>query len=320
MRLYPPSSTQQADGDRNVLPSNEIGERQNSPQMIKLLRARRRVYASVKALQRGYFFITLMLPVAALVTAACSGNVRPGLSLFALVVGAVDAMFLDSWRKRRIKLAAKLQEEFDCEVLAIRWNKFIVGAPVSREDIEQCGGKLLNEKAERALIDWYPAEARQLPLHLARLVCQRANLWYDSKLRRTYCLSLWILTAIYFLSLVIFGRDLPLSNFILAILVPFGPFFTWVVREQHRQKDSIALVDRLIGEIEGSMAHFSRPKDEVAAHDRARELQDAIFAHRASSPLVSDLVYWSKRKKLEKQMQVAAGDFISRLTQAARAA
>lgn len=297
---------------------NEIEERQNSAAMLKLLRARRRVYAWVKALQRGYFLVTLALPVVSLFVAAYYDEARPGLSLFALIVGALDAMFFDPWRKRQVKLAARIQEEFDCNVLDLEWNKFIAGAHVSPEDIEQYGGRPLDAKGEASLKDWYPADARQLPLHLARLVCQRANLWYDSKLRRTYRFSLWLLTAVYLTALMIFGRDLPLSDFILAVLVPFGPFFTWVIREQHRQADTIALVDRLFSEIEASLAQFSRPQSEDSA--RARELQDAIFAHRANSPLVSDLVYWYKRNELETQMQVAARDFISRLTRSAGAA
>ena len=298
---------------------NGIGVRQNSTAMIKLLRARRRVYAWVKALQRAYFLVTLALPVVSLFVAAYYNEARPGLSLFALIVGALDAMFFDPWRKRQIKLAARIQEEFDCNVLDLHWNKFIVGAHVPPEDIEQYGGKMLDAKGERSLKDWYPTDARQLPLHLARLVCQRANLWYDSKLRRTYRLGLWALTATYFVALIIFGHALPLSDFILAVLVPFGPFFVWVVREQHRQTDTIALVNRLFDEIDASLAQFSQPESEDSARVRARELQDAIFAHRASSPLVSDLVYWCRRTKLEVQMQVAARDFIDRLTQSAGA-
>lgn len=298
---------------------NEISERQNSAAMIKLLRARRRIYARVKAVQRAYFVVALVLPVASLTTAAYAPEHLPKLSLFALVTGAFDAMLLDPWRKRQVKLAGKVQEEFDCKVLDLDWNKFIAGSHVVPEDVEGYGGAPLNPEGEQSLRNWYPADARELPLHLARLVCQRANLWYDSRLRRTYRAALWLLTATYLAALVVYGHGMTLSAFILTVLVPFGPFFTWVVREQHRQGDTITLVDRLFAEIEASLSQFAHAKSEEAARGRARELQDAIFAHRANSPLVSDLVYRFKRSSLEGQMKVAARDFIERLTRSAGA-
>lgn len=299
---------------------NNIGEIQNSAPMIKLLRARRRVYAHVKGLQRTYFLITFLLPIASLIAAFNFDKAKAVLSLAALIIGALDAMFFDPWRKQKIKMAARLQEEFDCKVLDMPWNKFTAGQRVSPEDVDDYGRNPLKADAERELQDWYPSDARELPLHLARLVCQRTNLWYDSKLRRTYRTSLWIITALYFVALLLFGLHLQLGDFILAVLVPFGPFFTWIVREHHRQTDTIALVDRLSGEIEGSIDRLSNPESREDAQARARELQDAIFAHRASSPLVSDVVYKCKRKTLEKQMQAGAEAFIAHVTNASRAA
>lgn len=299
---------------------NNIGELQNSAPMIKILRARRRVYAHVKGLQRAYFLITLLLPVVSLVVAINFDKAKAGLSLAALIIGALDAMFFDPWRKQKIKMAARLQEEFDCNVLDMAWNKFTAGQRVSPEDVDDYGRNPLKANAEKQLQDWYPSDACKLPLHLARLVCQRTNLWYDSKLRRTYRTGLWIITMLYFVALLLFGLDLPLSDFILAVLVPFGPFFTWIVREHHRQTDTITLVERLSGEIEGSIDRLSNPDSQEDAQARARELQDAIFAHRASSPLVSDLVYKYKRKTLEEQMQAGAREFIARVTNASRAA
>lgn len=303
----------------DTISPNNIGELQNSAPMVKLLRARRRVYALVKRLQQTYFLITLALPIVSLVVVFNFDEAKPGLSLAALIIGALDAMFFDAWRKRKIKMAARLQEEFDCCVLDMSWNSFTAGSQVSPEDVDEYGRNPLKPDAEKQLQDWYPSDACKLPLHLARLVCQRTNLWYDSKLRKTYRSCLWVITAIYFVALLIFGLDLTLGDFILVVLVPFGPFFTWVVREHHRQTDTITLVDRLCTDIEKSIGSLSNPESQEDAQARARELQDAIFAHRASSPLVSDLVYKFKRKGLEEQMQAGAREFISRVTAASRA-
>lgn len=44
------------------------------------------------------------------------------------------------------------------------------------------------------LKDWYPKEVAALALPLARLVCQRANCWWDANLRRKY--ANWLLAIL----------------------------------------------------------------------------------------------------------------------------
>jgi hypothetical protein len=37
------------------------------------------------------------------------------------------------------------------------------------------------------LKDWYPVSVGQLPIHEARLICQRSNIWWDAKQKLRYC-------------------------------------------------------------------------------------------------------------------------------------
>ena len=46
---------------------------------------------------------------------------------------------------------------------------------------------------------------------------------------------------------------------------------------------------------------------------RSRELQDAIFNHRASSPLIFDWVYNLLRRRMEEQMNAGADQLVSEL-------
>lgn len=291
-------------------PQNHIGEHQTSPAMLNLLRARKRVLDRVKLFQRIYLAVILALPAISLWSTLYFTTAKPWVSLFALAVGAFDAMFLDPWRKKRIKLSARIQEEFDCNVLEMQRNPFTAGKTLSAEEIHRESRGILSPKAEKQLRDWYPKNADRLPIHVARLVCQRTNLWYDSQLRNAHRTLLWILAAIYFLILIISVWHFTLAQFILVALIPFGPFFTWIIREHHRQGDAIALVDRLLAEITDSIHRFSQAKDSAEAMARSRELQDAIFGHRATSPLTGDLVYNTKRANLEEEMEVGAADFV----------
>lgn len=299
-------------------PKNEISVRQNSPQMLKLLWARNRIFATVKRIQAWYFAFTFALPTASLLVSLFWAPLKPWVSLLAIVVGAVDAMAFDVWRKKMIKIAARLQEQFDCYVLDMKWNAFTAGTQVSTQDVEEYAHPPLDAKSQEKLVNWYPAQACAMPLHVARLVCQRTNLWYDSKVRGTYRTVLWSLAGVYFLVLLMFFLHSTLIEVLLGLLIPFGPFFIWVVRENQRQSDTIKLVERLLGEIDKSLDTFVEAKRTGKTDARARELQDAIFSHRASSPLVSDLIYRIKRPKLEEKMKAGADAFVGRVNSAIR--
>ncbi|MEA9579934.1 S-4TM family putative pore-forming effector [Xanthomonas nasturtii] len=293
--------------------SNEIVSRQNEAEMVTLLWARKQIYKRVKLVQGFYFAFTFALPSASLMVALHYEEYKPWMSLLAIAIGAADAIFFDVWRKKKIKLAARLQEQFDCYVLGMKWNSFVAGARVSPQDVEDYAAATMDAEMKKNLENWYPKQSCAMPLPAARLVCQRTNLWYDSNLRTTYRTALWCLTSVYFVALLVFFRDSALIALLLGLLIPFGPLFTWVVREHHRQGDTIKLVCRLLSEIDKSLEDLVDVKQNSKAEARARELQDAIFTHRSSSPLVSDLIYKLKRPKLEKTMQKGAEAFVQRI-------
>lgn len=293
--------------------SNDIGLRQNEPEMVKLLWARKQIYKRVKLIQRCYFAFTFALPAASLLVALSYADYKPWVSLVAIVVGAADAMLFDAWRKRRIKLAARIQEQFDCYVLDMKWNSFAAGSKISPQDIEEYADVPMDADAEAKLKDWYPTQSCAMPLPAARLVCQRTNLWYDSNLRAAYRIALWLLTCAYFVALLLFFLNSTLVAVMLGLLIPFGPLFTWVVREHHRQGDTIKLVQRLLEEIDKSLEGLVDLKRTPEVEARARELQDAIFTHRSNSPLVSDLIYKLKRPGLEKKMKKGADAFVLKI-------
>lgn len=294
---------------------NCVRERQNSEDALRLLRARLRIHTGVKRAQRYYFIFVFFLPIVSIVTAStpCLSGGTKWVSLVALLVGASDALWIDRWRRGRIKLSARLQEQFDTTVLDLPWNAFVAGQRVDAEEIERYGSKPLKPARELGLRNWYPQSVDPLPMSSARLVCQRTNLWYDWNLRGDYQRCLKILGWMYLTVLIVISLQKPLVDVILTMLVPFGPFALWTIRESQRQGDTIALVTRLKGEVDGSLDKFQPDDEPDKLEARARQLQDAIFSHRASSPLVSDLVYFFKRTGLEQEMEAGARDFIRRL-------
>jgi hypothetical protein len=66
------------------------------------------------------------------------------------------------------------------------WNTFLVGSRIDPEDVFADACRSSATRTSKRLMNWYPLAVKELPLHLARLVCQRTNLWYDSALRKRY--------------------------------------------------------------------------------------------------------------------------------------
>ena len=296
---------------------NDITSKQDSAQALNLLRARRRTLDAVKRVQRVYFFIVMLLPIASVFAASFWMEAKLWVSAVAVLVTIIDFYAIDRWQKGNIKLSARLQEQFDCFVLSMAWNQFTAGKPVGAEEIFALSKRKLSAPIEKTFPGWYPVAVEKLPLALARLACQRTNLWYDARLRDHY--ARWILgfELVVVVALLIAGFALgaSYSDFMLTKLVPFVPLVVWLERERRRHKDSEANLVRLLSEIDSSIDGFIPAPSDIAAEARSRQLQDAIFAHRSASPLVSNIIYKMRRPDMEEQMDVGAKQFIARLAE-----
>lgn len=264
-----------------------------------------------------YFVIVVLLPIVSVAVASNWPSLKQWVAGVAVLVTIVDFYFIDRWQKSQIKLSAQLQEEFDCLVLSIRWNEFTTGKHVGGEELAALGRRPLKASIEDTFPNWYPSSVATLPMRLARLACQRTNLWYDAKLRHHY--ARWVLgfELLFVVSLLVAGlaQDAKFSDVVLATGVPFVPLIVWLERERRRHQDAEANLTRLLGDIGGAIDGFIRAPEDHVADARSRQLQDAIFAHRSTSPLVSNLLYRLQRGSMEEQMKAGAEQFVDLLIQ-----
>jgi SMODS-associating 4TM effector domain len=292
---------------------NEISSKQNENGLITFLRARRRIYRQAKRYQGAVVLATLSLPVISLVVATYLPQAKPYIAALALFFGVVDLFVFDRLQKGWMKTAAKLQESFDCEVLSMDHNDFLVGPQVDPEEIFSLASAKLADEDEQKLRDWYPVAVARVPLHVGRILCQRENLLYDSNVRRFYgrLLQVGVLVVIagLFIYAIACGRSMAES--LLTVFVPAVPAVNWALREFLRQRDTVETLERLKSESEKLWKRAIQGMGEVEAAERSRELQDAIYAHRVSSPLVFDFLYLFRRNDLEAQMNAGAGHFVA---------
>lgn len=280
-----------------------IAERQLRPAMLRLIRARTLVYERAKRCQALVLGLNLLLPVASAAAAAFMPEARPAIALVAVLLGIFDVTMIDSWMKSRLKVGAKLQEEFDSEVLDIDWNEFVAGAKVDAEDTFDDGQRTLSDAEEKRLRDWYPPVVAEVPIEVGRLICQRENLVYDSGLRLAYRRILfWSVIVFVGVASAISLAINPTFISVVLALVPAAPALTWALRENKRQGDTIETLTRLKAEAEKLLKETIRRTDVAEARRRSRELQDAIFGHRLTSTLVFGWLYNRLRPRLESKL------------------
>lgn len=291
---------------------NGITERQLLGPMLDLVRARRLVYRRAKRCQGALVTVTLLLPVAAALSSALWPAARPAVALFAVLLGIFEVTSIDRWMKARLKEGAKLQEQFDCQVLDISWNEFVVGAQVDAEDVFENACENLSASDEQRLRDWYPMVVADAPIEIARLICQRENLVYDSEMRIAYGrVLLWSIVCfvgvagaagLYF--------NFTFTTFVLGALVPAAPALTWALRERKRQTDTVETLARLKTESENLIRFTMKDQDPAKARGRARELQDAVYSHRLTSSLVFEWLYRRLRPRLESKLSHGAAYWV----------
>lgn len=294
---------------------NEIAKKQVHPRMLNLLRARTLIYRRAKNYLAIGLVISLGLPLAGLAAAALYPASKPFIALFALMFSYLEVLFFDPWLRAQLKTAAKLQEEFDCTLLGMDWNSFLAGSRVEPEQVFEGGCKTLRERDEKRLLDWYPLAVRSLPLHLARLVCQRTNIWYDSELRKRYRMALLFgaVALMFFVGIFSLWIDTTMTSFVLSTLAPMTPVMIWALRERNRHAATCELLDRLNEDVKKLFEKSRAGATEPEISKRSRELQDAIYNHRVSSPLIFDWIYDRLRSRMEERMNAGAQELVDQL-------
>ena len=285
---------------------------QNLRSNIQRLAAQRYLYSWAKRLSAIQAWLAVVTPAAALWAEA-----QPWAALAGILVPLLDIGWLDPWQGRCREAAANMQEDFDCNVLSLPWNEVLAGRRPAAEEIYEAAKKA--RLPEAPLDNWYPTIIDSLPLHQSRVICQRTNWWWDSKLRCRYKIKILIALNLIFVVALFLGllTEMPLQKFVLAVAAPLSPTFLWGIREAWRQKEAAAALDRLkdLGDslweevVQGEVM-------EPEATSRSRELQNAILLCRRTNPFVFDWIYWRSRRDYEEQMNVGAENMVAQVNTA----
>lgn len=290
---------------------NQIPEIQVTEKQLERLRAQRALYSRAKTI----LGIHMGLSVPFAVFWSVLGIFLPQTKIYAAVwgigVALLDIAFFTPRQKALKAKAAKIQEAFDCDVLSLDWRSIRVGSRPDPEDImEWASPRHADSKAK--LKDWYPPAVGQLPLPLARAVCQRANCWWDAELRRRYArASIGIVAMILAISVItgIIGH-FQVEQWILTGVAPLLPVFMLGLRQSIEQNEAADRLDALRRHAEKMWSEILAGASDDKITQESRELQDEIYDHRRRNPLIFDWIYGVLRNRQEEQMNRAAADLI----------
>ncbi|NEP00952.1 MAG: hypothetical protein F6K58_20285 [Symploca sp. SIO2E9] len=296
---------------------NSIPQEQNTEKQLERLAAQRQLYSDAKALQLISLVISVPLVVAWSILVAIFPKMLVYAGLWGISVTFLELFVLSQLQKSAQEKAAKIQQLFDCEVLQFNWSSLNCGIRIEPETIIDASTRFRRKNSNYSTLqNWYPVNVGQLPIHQARIICQRSNIWWDAQLRLRY--AKWIIIILITLTIIVFIigliGGLTLEKFLSAVVVPLTPAFVFGSRQRTEHKEAATRLNRLRENAETLLQEVINRR--FTSQDFEREsytLQSQIYDNRRRSPLIFDWLYSRLRRKDEEQMNRAAEALIQEL-------
>lgn len=291
---------------------NDIPDQQNQPSFINLICAYHEAYKLAARLTATR--ATLVLGTAILIPAlgTVSNDLRPWGAFVSLIILMIDLVIFESRIKAHQELGACIQELFDIRLFHLSWPEVAAGPEPTPEHIVELAQAFREthkpEKVE-SFRDWYPKNCAPLPLTLARIVCQRSNLQWDSALRRRFCRVHVVLILLMIAAAILFGLAMhwTLSEFLLSVAAPLLPAGASIWRAYVKQHDAVASSERVRNALETTWQKAKAGSIEPSILDvHARHIQDEIFSRRRTISRIPLWFYLLNRVKFQEQMHAAA--------------
>ncbi len=213
----------------NAIPEDQLQQKQ-----LDRLAAQRQMYSDAKAVQA----VQIIVAVPVVIVWAILVAIWPGLKVYAacwgIGIALLDILVLSRVQRYLKGRAAKVQELFDCDVLGLEWSNLKAGRKPDAETIVGSAAKYRHlNTGDSALRDWYPPVVRNLPIHLARIICQRLNCWWDAQLRTRYAIGVLVVDGLLIVTVLLVGLigGLTLQKFVLAVLAPLLPAIVLGIRQ-----------------------------------------------------------------------------------------
>lgn len=244
---------------------------------------------------------------------------------WAWLVGAVaffllllDVCLLNPLINRRRDLAAQVQQCFDCEVLELSWDQIRYGKAPDHETVEIWSKKYTHDPA-RDLKDWYRVEVAPLPHNIARIICQRANCWWDMDLRAKYNIAIIAIGVLMASALFIIGilLDCTIKTCFGLILAPLLPFAVTGIKLVQDNNAAIGRLKSMKEEIDSMWQQILQgTASQTTLCMFSEKIQAGIYDNRKNNPLIFDWVHRYRKPAHEETMSKSTQQYVAEFDRA----
>ena len=312
---------------------NKIPEIQLEPTQLKRLAAQQQLYSDAKVLHAVQIGLSVLVPPILVVLAVYFSVPPVYAASCGIIVALLNILWIPSRQQSLKQKAASIQELFDCDVLKLPRQELITSSPLEMETVEKYSSKYKRkydkrkakckretddvsepEKWYSKLENWYSTDVGKLPLHLGRIICQRSNCWWDAELRLRYANRALVVLSVLIVLTLFLGLigNFTLAKLISTVAAPLMPAFVIGIREYKENNKYAVQLDELKKYVESlwDKALSNANPDELTRD--SRKLQDEIYNHRRTSPLIFDWLYKHLRKEDEEVMNEAANVLVTK--------
>lgn len=282
--------------------TNDILEKQNRPEFIRMIKAQRVAYSYAKKYQMGYEAAAVLVAILLPVVYIFFPEYKTGAGWIGAVF-SIAAIIIDRVQKHITKDAASIQEQFDRELFGLDWDNYSGAKKVDLNKIISYSEKYKKKDVQ----NWYSENiTSDIPHNIAVLLCQRANLHWDKTLRKKYRLLIGLL-ALIFIALMVtaigihFSRTRDFCFNIFLLLVGSAAFIKYCYTVIIDKTDIIKEKEDLAAKIDALIEEY-RKSNRVPAKEDLSRIQTAIFISRKKSVKIPDWFYYRFRDKQEKEM------------------
>jgi len=283
---------------------------------MDLLAASSQSYGLMKKLSSLQTLLALSAAILGPTVAVYWPEYRAWTALWAMIVMLIDFVFLEPGVKESQTRGATIQEMFDTDLLQIDWNPYRCKEHLDPEDVASLASAYRLKHSMKLKQDWYPKAAGELPIEFGRLICQRANMRWDSALRRRYCVVFLVLLLAMIAGACGFAiyHKWDADKIIISLVLPLFPTGIKLIREMNKHRSSAESAEkskRMLEDIWKRAMTETIPPETFRRESRA--LQDELFDRRSSSPSVPEWLYQWLQPEYERTMVLAAEGLVEKV-------
>jgi hypothetical protein len=302
---------------------NHITIRQNENKQLQRLAAQRELYSRAKNWYGWQVIVNVIIPSGFSLIALADDNAGKLGAVYGLIASFIDVFGLEARIKSLREKGAKVQEQYDCDLLELGCSPLkSVNDVTTGEIVELHNAHCAGNKNELKLQNWHSGLIAPLPLPIARLVSQYNNCDWGRRLRKRYRVFLsatYLLLGLFILYVnrpdnLVNLNDHTLINFIL-VLAALTPLFTFYFKQMQEQNEAIQSLERILQHIENVILDPHQLQNEQGLNERARHVQDEIYDSRSKNTQVPDFFYNYYQKQdqilMERTTERLVADIIS---------